>query len=311
MAAIVKVQIADGTFVELTKQADGKYKGKVQAPNYSSFLLNDEHYVPIKVHAYDSDVPELEDNVTVGHATLGDKCKLKVEEQIKPTVSFISPTTGSKITNNKPTIQFNLLDNSNGQSSGFSGIDLSTIQLVINGIAIPASSITATAITGGYKCSYTCETAIPDGKGRVISVKVSDNDKNESEEKSISIDVDTVDPTLVLSDLPEFTASDKVTVSGTTNDATSSPVAIEIIVNNDEANKYTPAVSSSGTFTQDITLSPGVNTIKVIAKDGSDRITQIERTVTYKTDGPVIVNIEYDRIVKCGQMVEFTVTLAE
>lgn len=311
MAEIVKLKIANGTFVELTKQADGKYKGTVQAPSYSSFNENAEHYVPVTIHAYDSDVPELEDNVTVGHATLGEKCKLKVEEQVKPTASFISPTTGSKITNNKPTIEFNLLDNSNGQTSGFSGIDLNSIVLVIDGVAIPASDITATAITGGFKCSYTCKNAIADGNGKTISVKVSDNDGNESEVKSISIDVDTVDPTLVLNDVPEFTASDKVIISGTTNDSTSSPVNIEIIVNGNEAGKYTPTVSGVGAFSQEVSLLPGINTVKVIAKDGSGRITQIERTITYKTDGPVITDVEFKRVVKCGEMVEFTVTLAD
>ncbi|MCM1544701.1 MAG: hypothetical protein NC110_05310, partial [Ruminococcus sp.] len=131
MAAKVKVRIADGTFVELTQQADGKtYKGTAIAPDYSSYLLNDGHYVPITVQAYDEDIPSLEDTVSVSHATLGEKCKLRVMEEFKPTVSFISPTTGAKLINNMPTIEFNVLDNSNGQSDGYSGIDLGSIELV-------------------------------------------------------------------------------------------------------------------------------------------------------------------------------------
>ncbi|MCM1508680.1 MAG: hypothetical protein NC177_16355 [Ruminococcus flavefaciens] len=311
MAAKVKVQIANGTFVELTRQLDGKYKGTVKAPDYSSYLLNDGHYFEVKVQAYDEDIPSLKDEVSVSHATLGEKCKLRVMEQFKPTVNFISPTTGAKIINNMPTIEFNVLDDSNGQSSGFSGIDLGSIELVIDGSLIPASDIIATAITGGYRCSYTCKNAISDGKNKTISIKVSDNDGNESEVKSISISVDTVDPTLNLNEIPQFTAENKVTVSGTTNDATSSPVSVEIVVNGDEANKYTPTVSGTGSFTQQITLAPGVNKIKVTATDSSGKTFSVERTVTYKTDGPVIVNVEFDNVAKCGEFVEFTVTLAD
>lgn len=57
--------------------------------------------------------------------------------------------------------------------------------------------------------------------------------------------------------------------------------------------------------------SPGLNNVEVRAIDGSGRITTVKRTITYKTDGPVIKEVEFEKIVKCGQMVEFTVTLAD
>jgi hypothetical protein len=72
-----------------------------------------------------------------------------------------------------------------------------------------------------------------------------------------------------------------VTVTGTTNDATSSPVTLTI---NGEA----VTVTSNGTFSHVVTLTNGTNTITVVATDAAGKSTTVTRTVTYNTSAPVI-----------------------
>lgn len=75
-----------------------------------------------------------------------------------------------------------------------------------------------------------------------------------------------------------------VTVAGTTNDATSSPVTLTI-------NGSAVTVYDDGTFSKDITLKDGSNTITVVAKDGAGRTTTVTRTVTLDTKAPVISDV--------------------
>ena len=75
-----------------------------------------------------------------------------------------------------------------------------------------------------------------------------------------------------------------VTVAGTTNDATSSPVTLTI-------NGSAVTVYDDVTFSKDITLKDGSNTITVVAKDGAGRTTTVTRTVTLDTKAPVISDV--------------------
>ena len=99
--------------------------------------------------------------------------------------------------------------------------------------------------------------------------------------------VDTVAPTLNVSS-PEDnfkTNEDTVTVSGTTNDATSSPVTLTI--NGDPV-----TVQSNGSFSKVVNLTEGENTITIIATDSAGKSTTIVRHVTKDTGAPVFVSVE-------------------
>lgn len=50
-------------------------------------------------------------------------------------------------------------------------------------------------------------------------------------------------------------------------------------------------VYDDGTFSKDITLKDGSNTITVVAKDGAGRTTTVTRTVTLDTKAPVISDV--------------------
>ncbi len=120
---------------------------------------------------------------------------------------------------------------------------------------------------------------------------VSDNDGNAASQASTSFTVDTVPPTLNLTSPADGLITNKstVTVSGTTNDSTSSPVAVKVIVNNGTAQNA--EVGSNGAFSINVNLTEGANTIKVVATDSAGKSTTIERTVTLDTGAPVITAI--------------------
>lgn len=119
----------------------------------------------------------------------------------------------------------------------------------------------------------------------------SDNDGNAAAQKSVAFTVDTVPPTLSVTAPAEGTVTNNssVTVKGTTNDATSSPVKVTIRLNSGAAEEV--AVNSDGSFSKALALAPGINTITVVATDSAGKATTITRTVTLDTGAPVIHSV--------------------
>ena len=61
-------------------------------------------------------------------------------------------------------------------------------------------------------------------------------------------------------------------------------------------------VATDGTFSKDVTLKSGANTITVIAKDKAGKTTTVTRTVTLDTVAPVIKSITLTpNPVDCGK----------
>ena len=168
-----------------------KYEATVTAPSKSSYNQTD-HVLGGTVKATDQ-----AGNVTTvdqTHSTLGASLKLRVKEKVAPVISITAPSAGAYITNTTPTIEFSVTDADSGVNSG-------TIAVTIDGTAI--SSVTKTAITGGYKCTCT-PAALKDG-AHTISVTASDNDGNAASAKTSSFTVDTVPPTLSVTAPTPFT----------------------------------------------------------------------------------------------------------
>ena len=78
-----------------------------------------------------------------------------------------------------------------------------------------------------------------------------------------------------------------LTVAGTTNDATSSPVTVKITLNGTD--QGTVSVSG-GAFSKAVTLAEGSNTLVVTSTDLAGRSTTVTRMVTLDTSVPVIVS---------------------
>lgn len=199
----------------------------------------------------------------------------KAKEKVVPVITITAPTASQYLANSTPAIAWKITDDD-------SGVNPSTIALKIDGTAVDTSKIKKTAVTGGYTCSYTPTSALSDGAHTVVAT-ASDYDGNAAAQKSVTFTVDTIPPTLSISAPAEgfITNKSTVTVKGTTDDATSKPVTVTV-------NGAPIPVTPSGTFSNDVTLKEGSNTITIVAKDKAGKTTTVTRTVKLDTAPPVI-----------------------
>lgn len=268
--------IINGQTYNLTlNSATGKYEATVTAPTKSSYTKTG-HYYPVTVKATDDAGNVAAKDAT--DATLGKSLQLTVKERVAPVAAITYPTAGALITNATPVIAFKITDDD-------SGVNESTIELTMDGTVVPEEDITKKAVTGGYECTYTPETALGNGS-HTIKVEASDHDGNAAAVKTVSFTVDTVPPTLSVT-APEdglVTNNSKIVVAGSTDDATSKPVTVTV-------NGASVAVNENGTWSKEITLTPGSNTITVVATDKAGKSTTVVRKVTLDTGAPVIHSV--------------------
>ncbi|WP_050640994.1 MULTISPECIES: Ig-like domain-containing protein [Clostridia] len=256
----------------------GKWEATITAPATSSYKQSG-HYYGVSLRATDNAGNAVTKNAT--DATLGSSLRLVVKEKVAPVIAITAPSANALIINNKPAISWTVTDND-------SGVNPDTIKLTIDsGAAITGSSITKEAITNGYRCTYTPTTALSDGS-HTIKVDASDYDGNAATQKSSTFKIDTVPPVLSVTAPTNGleTNQAKVTVTGTTNDVTSSPVTLTIKLNSGAAEAVT--VASDGKFSKELTLTSGTNTITIVATDGAGKSTTVTRTVKLDTAAPVI-----------------------
>lgn len=281
----VKVQI-NGTWYDLTyNSSSGKYEKTITAPNTTSYNVNGGHYYPVTVQV--TNTAGTIKTVNDADATLGNSLKLTVKEKIKPTITITSPGASSYVTNNKQPIVFQLRDEAGG-----SGVNLTTLALKIDGgtaFGSASTGMVCTAVTNGYDCTYTPQTALSDG-AHTITINVTDYDGNTATQASRTYTVDTVPPVLNVTNPANsfITNTAAMVVQGTTNDATSSPVTVTIKLNNVDQGTVTV---SSGSFSKSVTLSEGTNTIVVTSTDAAGRATTVTITGTLDTSVPQISSV--------------------
>ena len=262
--------------------ATGKWEATLTAPSGSSFNQSGGYY-NVNLSAADE-----AGNVSTADATnaqIGTNLRLVVKEKVAPTVSIVSPGASAFLTTNMPNITAQLRDSD-------SGVKISTLSFKLDGasIAYNASGMTCTAVTGGYNISYTPQKALSDGAHTII-VAVTDNDGNVSSTASRSFTIDTVAPTLNVVSPSAGLITNKAsgTVSGTTSDATSSPVTLTIKVNGNSVGTVT--VESNGSFSKAVTYAEGNNTVVITATDSAGKTTSVTRTVTVDTVPPEFVSV--------------------
>lgn len=278
--AVKTVQaIINGVTTTLTyNSSTKKYEATITAPSTSSYNNNDGHYYPVTVKATDE-----AGNVTTktdSDATLGESLKLRVKEKVAPIITITYPTASALITNNKPSIAWKVTDADSGVNSG-------SIKITIDSGSAITAGITKTAITDGYQCTYTPTAALSDGS-HTIKIDAADNDGNAATQKSVTFKIDTVPPTLSVTAPTNGLITNKAacTVTGTTNDITSSPVTVTVKLNSGSAEAVT--VGADGSFSKALTLVAGSNTITVVATDSAGKSTTVTRTVTLDTVAPTI-----------------------
>lgn len=280
--AVKTVQaIVNGVTTTLTyNSGTGKYEATITAPGTSSYNVNDGHYYPVTIKA--TDVAGNVTTKTDTDATLGASLKLKVKEKVAPVITITSPTASARLTNNKPQIAFTVTD-------ADSGVNPDTIKITIGATAITAG-ITKTASGKGYTCTYTPTTALADGSN-TIKVDASDHDGNAAAQKSVTFVVDTVPPTLSITAPVDNLVTNQAacTVTGVTNDATSSPCTVTVKLNSGAAQAVT--VNADGTFSKALTLVAGSNTITVVSTDSAGKSSTVTRTVTLDQVAPQIKSV--------------------
>lgn len=285
----------NGTTYDLTyNSSTGKYEATVTAPSKSSYSQTDHKYGGTLVA---TDQAGNSTSVTETHSTLGTSLKVRVLEKVAPVLTFNYPTSGAFIANSTPTIKFTITD-------ADSGVDSSKITLKVDGTAV--TSITKTATTNGYTCTYTPTTALADGQ-HTLEIGGADNDDNSATAKSITFKVDTIPPVLTVTSPTNGLITNKtsLTVSGTTDDATSKPVTVKV-------NGTAVTVNSDGTFSTTITLSNGSNTITVVATDKAGKASTITRTVTLDTSAPVFKSVTVTpNPVDCGKTFVISVEVTD
>lgn len=275
----VKVNLNGQNYDLSYNGTSGKWESTITAPSITSWNEVSNKYgitVTATDDAGNSIVKDRSD------AILGSILQLRVLEKVKPTITISSPSSGARVISSKPPIVFQLRD------SG-SGIKIDSLQLKIDGSAAithNSPGMTCTSVGGGYDCTYVPATALPEGS-HTVTIQVEDNDSNTSNLLSTGFNVDTVPPALNITNPTNglITKTSALTVSGTTNDETSSPVIITIKLNSNDQGAVTV---SDGTFSKSITLVEGSNTIEVKATDSAGLTTIISRTVTLDTKAPTI-----------------------
>lgn len=271
----VKATINGTSYTLNWDEVSQSYKATITAPAKSSYN-EPNHYYGVTVVATDDGGNST--TVDENNETFGTILRLQVKEKVKPVSTITYPTTGSHITTSTPVIKWTVTDND-------SGVDPDTITIQIDSGSPITEGITKTPNDNkGYDCSYT-PTTMADGPHTIL-VMASDYDGNIANSAGSSIVVDTVPPVLTITS-PEdnlVTNQDTVTVSGTTNDATSGPVTLKI-------NEVPVTVQENGTFTYEFTLTEGDNTITIVATDSAGKSSTVVRHVKKDTGSPVFQEI--------------------
>lgn len=267
----------NGTWHTLTyNSGNGAWEATVNAPGATSYNQPNGYY-NVQVEATnDAGTKGTADGSTVNGL------RLVVKETVAPVITIVSPASGARVTNNKQPVVFNVTDEAGG-----SGVDLESVVVKLDGNSVASNEITHSSITNGYSFTYTPASVLKDGP-HTVSVNAADNDGNNAAGKSTSFTVDTVAPILNVTSPTDglITNNASVTVAGTTNDATSSPVSVTIRLNGTDQGAVT--VGSGGAFSKAVTLAEGANTIIVTSTDQAGKSSSVTIRVTLDTSVPVI-----------------------
>lgn len=255
-----------------------KYRKTVSAPVRSSFPQNGNKY------AMELAITDEAGNVTSvdkNHPVYGTMMLLRVLERNPPVITMEKPSEGAFVTSNSVQICFDVADDD-------SGVDPESISMQIDGSEAAPDILTKIETSNGYRC--VCTVGLTDG-GHIIKISAEDHDGNPAVQKETAFTVDTVPPELNVPVPWENMLTNKSTgsISGTTNDAVSAPVTVNITLNGTDQGNVT--VNADGTFTKAVTWRKGTNTAVIRAADQAGQFSTVSRTVIYDPDAPVIVDV--------------------
>lgn len=290
---IVSVEaIIDGQTYQLSKGSGDVWTASPTAPTKTSGSNNagqgpgvganaaGKGYYPVTIRATDDSGNVTE--INSDDSTWAEALRLKVLEKTAPVANLTYPSQGAFIKNAKPEIQFTVTDSGSGVNGG-------ECYVVID--SQPAVKGTASVAGATATVTYTPTENLADGE-HTVKVYAMDYDGNKSNESSASFTVDTTPPTLnITSPAEETTKTNQltITVAGTTNDETSSPVTIKITGG---AQDYNDVTVSGGSFSQVVQLrNNDTNTLVITATDSAGQVTTVQRIVIVNTVKPTVSDI--------------------
>lgn len=248
------------------------------APANSSWSQPD-HVYKVEIHAVDA--ANNKATMTSADPTYGDQLKIRVLEKSKPTATIVSPTQGSVLGASEQDIVLEMSD------AGGSGLNETTVVFTVNGES-HARDLSFTDHEGKRRATYHA-TGLNDGQN-TITFRVTDNDGNVSELATTTFVVSTTAPSLTVNTPTEglITNSNRLTVTGSTTPGSNAVTIADVKVNN-------ASVKLSGdrtkTFSHEVTLTEGKNTITVVSTDSIGKATTVTRHVTLDTKAPIITDV--------------------
>lgn len=269
----------NGTWHTLTyNEINGRWEATITAPGATSFNQPGGYY-NVQVRATNTAGTQ----GTADGSTLPG-LQLIVKETVAPVITITSPSNGARVTNSNQPVTFTVIDEAGG-----SGVNLESVAVKLDNTPVSAGELTNSAVTNGYSFTFTPASPMGDGS-HTVTVDASDNDGNAAAQKSTTFIVDTVAPSLNVTSPTDglVTNNASMTVTGTTNDATSSPVTVTIKLNSQDQGAVT--VGTDGSFSKSITLATGANVIVVTSTDQAGKSTSVTINVTLDTSVPQIVS---------------------
>lgn len=248
------------------------------APANSSWSQPD-HVYKVEIHAVDA--ANNEATMTSADPTYGDRLKIRVLEKSKPTATIVSPTQGSVLGASERDIVLEMSD------AGGSGLNETTVVFMVNGES-HAGDLSFTDHESKRRATYHA-TGLNDGQN-TITFQVTDNDGNVSELATTTFVVSTTAPSLTVNTPTEglITNSNRLTVTGSTTPGSDAVTIADVKVNNASVKL---SGDSTKTFSHEVTLTEGKNTITVVSTDSIGKATTVTRHVTLDTKAPIITDV--------------------
>ena len=297
MSAIKEAYIMfNGQKVVATYDDESKtWTATTNAPANSSWSQPD-HIYPVEIHAIDA--ANNHATMTKDDSTYGNQLKIRVLEKTKPTATIVSPTQSSVLGAKEVDIVLEMVD------AGGSGLNETSVVFTVNE-QDHKGDLEFTDHEGKRRATYHA-TGLTDGEN-TIKFQVTDNDGNVSDMATTTFIVSTAAPSLTVDAPTEglITNSNKLTVRGSTTPGSSAVTIATVKVNNQTVELTGEGNTKS--FSHEITLTEGQNTITVVSTDSIGKVTTVTRHVTLDTKAPVITDVHAAAVtVTAGGQVKIT-----
>ena len=222
--------------------------------------------------------------LTSDDETYGDELLLRVLETTKPVATIVSPTQGSILGSDTQNISLEL------QDFGGSGLNMESVVFKVNSVQIPNSSLSWEDSGDKKVCTYQA-TDLSDGSN-TITLKVNDNDGNESDTASVTFIISTAAPLLNVESPTDnlVTNSNKVRIKGTATPGSEAVSIVSVTVNEQDIDP-----DDDGVFDYEYTLpSEGNNQLNIVATDSIGKTSTVVRNVLLDTKAPIFSDVHLD-----------------